>query len=191
LKGLLVVARGIKSGSFYVTQVKMCGEVNVSECNSTDLWHLRLGHMSEKCIEILFKKNYVPSDGISLTSCTHCLADKQHRIAFKRNPTSKKSGLLDLMHIDLCSMGDITIGDVLYFMTFVDDHSRKLWAYSLKTNDQVLNVFKHWIVEVERKTRRKLKCVRSDNGGEYRDPFETFCKTNGIKLEKTVHRTPQ
>jgi GAG-pre-integrase domain len=51
----------------------MCGEMNVSECNSTDLWHLRLGHMSEKDIKILFKKNYVPSDGTSLTSCTYCL----------------------------------------------------------------------------------------------------------------------
>jgi hypothetical protein len=37
LKGLLVVARGIKFDSLYVTQVKMCGEVNVSECNSIDL----------------------------------------------------------------------------------------------------------------------------------------------------------
>jgi gag-polypeptide of LTR copia-type/GAG-pre-integrase domain/Zinc knuckle len=101
LKGFLVVARVIKSGSLYVTQVKMCGEVNVSECNSTNLWHLRLGHMSENGIEILSKKNYVPI-GTSLTSCTHCLTGKQHRVAFKRNLTSKKSGLLDLVHTDLC-----------------------------------------------------------------------------------------
>jgi Integrase core domain/GAG-pre-integrase domain len=186
LKGLLVVARGIKFGSLYVTQVKMCGEVNVSECNSIDLWHLQLGHMSENGIEILSKKNYVPDDGTSLTSCTHYLAGKQHRVAFRRNPTSKKSSLLDLMHTDLCSMRDRSIDDALYFVTFVDNHSRKLWTYSLKTNDQVLNVFKQWVVEVERETGRKLKCVRSDNGGEYRSPFETFCKTNDIKLEKTI-----
>jgi hypothetical protein len=37
LKELLVVAHGIKSGSLYVTQVKMCGEVNMSEYNLTDL----------------------------------------------------------------------------------------------------------------------------------------------------------
>jgi GAG-pre-integrase domain len=124
LKGLLVVARGIKFDSLYVTQVKMCGEVNVSECNSIDLWHLRLDHMSEKGIEILYKKNYVPNDGTSLTSCTHCLVGKQHCIAFKRNSTSKKSGLLDLMHTDLCSMRDRTISGALYFMSFVDDYSR-------------------------------------------------------------------
>jgi hypothetical protein len=82
--------------------------------------------MSEKCIEILFKKNYVPSDSTSLTSCTHYLVDKQHRITFKRNLTSKKFDLLDLMHIYLCLMRDRTIGGALYFVTFVDDHSRKL-----------------------------------------------------------------
>jgi GAG-pre-integrase domain len=65
-------------------QVKMCGEVNVSECNSTDLWHLRLCHMSEKGIKIISKKNYVPSYGTSLTSYTHYLAGKQYRVAFKK-----------------------------------------------------------------------------------------------------------
>jgi hypothetical protein len=58
LKGHLVVARGFKSGSLYLTQVKMCGgEVNAMECNSTDLWHLRLGHMSEKGILKFFLKS--------------------------------------------------------------------------------------------------------------------------------------
>jgi hypothetical protein len=46
-------------------------------------------------------------------------------------------------------------------------------------------------VEVERETEKKLKCVRSDNGGEYHGPFEIFRKINGIKLEKTVFKTPQ
>jgi hypothetical protein len=46
-------------------------------------------------------------------------------------------------------------------------------------------------VEVERETEKKLKCVRSDNGGEYHDPLEIFCKTNGIKLEKIIPKTPQ
>jgi hypothetical protein len=95
------------------------------------------------------------------------------------------------MHTDICSMGDRTIGGALYFMTFEDDHSRKLWVYSLKINDQVLNIFKQWIVEVEREIEKKLKCIRSNNRGEYHGPFEIFCKTNGIKLEKIIPKTPQ
>ena len=41
---------------------------------------------------------------------------------------------------------------------------------------------------VERETRRKLKV---NNGGEYHGPFEAYCKTYGIKLEKTLPKTPQ
>lgn len=44
---------------------------------------------------------------------------------------------------------------------------------------------------VERETGRQLKCVRADNGGEYRGPFEKYCRDHGIRLEKTVPKTPQ
>ncbi|PKI51292.1 hypothetical protein CRG98_028321 [Punica granatum] len=37
----------------------------------------------------------------------------------------------------------------------------------------------------------KLKCVRVDNGGEYMGHFENYCMTHGIKLEKTIPKTPQ
>ena len=36
-----------------------------------------------------------------------------------------------------------------YFVTFIDDHSRKLWATLLKTKDQVLSVFKELHARVE------------------------------------------
>jgi transposase InsO family protein len=32
---------------------------------------------------------------------------------------------------------------------------------------------------------------RADNGGEYRGPFEEYCRSHGIRLEKTVPKTPQ
>jgi transposase InsO family protein len=38
----------------------------------------------------------------------------------------------------------------------------------------------------------KLKCLRSDNGGEYIDGgFKEYCAVNGIRMEKTVPSTPQ
>ena len=66
-----------------------------------------------------------------------------------------------------------TLGVALYYMTFIDDHSRKVWwAYALKSKDQVLDVFKDFHVKVERQTGKQLKYVKADNGGEYRGPFE-------------------
>ena len=84
-----------------------------------------------------------------------------------------------------------TVGGALYFVTFMDDHSRKVWGFDLKTKDQVLDSFKELHARLERETGRKLKGFRADNGGEYRGPFENYCKLHGIRLEKTVPKTPQ
>ena len=32
--------------------------------------------------------------------------------------------------------------------------------------------------------------MRLENGGEYREPFGTYCKAQGIKFEKAVPKTP-
>ena len=55
----------------------------------------------------------------------------------------------------------------------------------------MLDAFKELHAILERETGRKLKAVRADNGGEYRCPFENYCELHGIRLEKTVHKTPQ
>ena len=45
---------------------------------------------------------------------------------------------------------------------------------------------------VEIKIGLRLKCLRSDNGGEYIDKeFKEYCAANGIRMEKTIPRTPQ
>ena len=45
---------------------------------------------------------------------------------------------------------------------------------------------------VETETGLKVKCLRSDNGREYIDGgFSEYCVTQGIRMEKTIPRTPQ
>ena len=72
------------------------------------------------------------------------------------------------------------VGGALYFVTFIYDHSTKVWGFSLKTKDQELDAFKELHARLERETGRKLKSIKSDNGGEYRGPFESYCKLHGI-----------
>ena len=64
----------------------------------------------------------------------------------------------------------------LYFVTSINDCSRKLWVYALKTKEQVLEKFKKFHVLVERQSGKKLKHIRTDNGGEYCGPFDVYCK---------------
>ncbi|WZZ37770.1 hypothetical protein YC2023_034029 [Brassica napus] len=192
-QGSLIMARGRKEGYLYVTQAKLCKEeVNVAS-DDIDIWHRRLGHMSEKGLNILSRKKLLPDmKGISLSPCHDFLAGKQHRVAFRRSSTPmRRKHILDLVHTDVCSMSEKSNGGASYFVTFVDDHSRKVWVYLLKSKDQVLDAFKEFVAQAERSTGQKLKYVRSDNGGEYRGPFEAFCKAHGIRMEKTPPKTPQ
>ncbi|PKI76683.1 hypothetical protein CRG98_002992 [Punica granatum] len=98
-----IVARCQKTDTLYRLRVMHnSGQVNVADDYPIELWHMRLGHISEKCIQILARKQSLP------------------------------------------------------------------------------------VKAVERETDMKLKCVRADNGGEYRGPFENHCRTHRIKLEKTA-----
>ena len=45
---------------------------------------------------------------------------------------------------------------------------------------------------VETEIDLKVKCLRLDNGGEYMDGgFNEYYAAHGIRMEKTIPRTPQ
>jgi hypothetical protein len=70
---------------------------------------------------------------------------------------------------------------------FIDDHSQKTWIYLLKTKDRVLARFQEYKAQVENLTGKKIKVLRSDNGGEYiPQDFSDFCIEAGIKREYTI-----
>ncbi|CAA0825435.1 Unknown protein [Striga hermonthica] len=85
-----------------------------------------------------------------------------------------------------------SLGGSRYFVTFIDDASRKLWVYFLRTKGEVFQYFKRFHAMVERQAGKPLKCLRSDNGGEYTShEFKNYCAEHGIRHEKTVPGTPQ
>ena len=141
--------------------------------------------MSKKGLEFLAKKKLLPNlKGTNLIPCTHCLVGKQHRHTFHRSYPHRCQSILDLVHTDVCSMNTKNLGGATYFVTFIDDYSKKIWAYLLRSKYQVIDVFKHFHASIERETEKQLKHIRADNGGEYRGPFEKYCKDLSSKLER-------
>jgi len=74
-----VVMKGLRQGSLYilqgttVTRVAAVGTASV-DTNDTRLWHMRLGHISEKGMTILTKKSCLGSAGTGkLDFCDHCI----------------------------------------------------------------------------------------------------------------------
>ena len=127
---------------------------------------------------------------VHLDKCADCLAKKQNMPAFRPRPPMSRKNDLKLEHMDVCQVDAKSHAGAQYFVTFIDDYSRKLWVSTLKTKDQVLFVFKELQVRAERESGQKLTTVRKDNGGEYQGKFKEYCRSQGIWLEYTVSKTP-
>jgi hypothetical protein len=85
-----------------------------------------------------------------------------------------------------------SLGKSMYYVSFIDDFSRNTWIYFLRKKSEVFDKFKEFKALVENQTEKKIKVLRTDNGGEfYGNEFEEFCKKCGIARKKTIAYTPQ
>ena len=85
-----------------------------------------------------------------------------------------------------------SISGYVYYVSFIDDYSRKTWAYFLKSKDEEFNKFKEFKAFIENPSERNIKKLKSNNGGEYTSKeFVNFCKDVGIKRELTTPYNPQ
>ncbi|GKA55491.1 putative RNA-directed DNA polymerase [Tanacetum coccineum] len=58
-------------------------------------------------------------------------------------------------------------------------------AFKSRPSFRTENILDLFHALVERQTGKKLKCIRSDNGGEYIGPFDAYCREHGIQHQKT------
>ena len=94
---------------------------------------------------------------LQINPCDYCLFGKQHRVSFQKN-TTRKLEKLELVYSDACGPMEIDwLGGNKYFITFIDDASRKTWLYLLHTKGQVYQYFKKFHAMVERETGNPLK----------------------------------
>jgi transposase InsO family protein len=75
---------------------------------------------------------------------------------------------------------------------FIDYFSRKTWIYFLKNKGEVFARFKEFKAPMDNQTGKKIKVLRSDNGGEFTsNELRDFCRQEGIQRQKTVPYNPQ
>ena len=105
----------------------------------------------------------------------------------------RSSSVLELVHSDVCGpMKAESLGGARYFITFIDDYSRICYVFFLKQKSDAFEKFKEFEAQVTTMTGKKIKYLRTDNGGEYTSKqFEAFLKEKGIKHELTCPYTPQ
>ena len=127
-----------------------------------------------------------------LDFCENCILGKQHRLSFNLS-TYKSKSILDYVHANLWGPAKVqTQGGNRYFISIIDDYSRKVWICLLKQKNDAFVEFKQWKLLVENQTNKQVKALRTDNGLKFCNvEFDEFCKNNGILRHRTVKHTPQ
>ena len=124
--------------------------------------------------------------------CEHCVLGKKTKVKF-RIAIHRTMGILDYVYTDVWDPTKTASPDGRHwFVIFIDDYSRRCWVYTMKHKSEVLDLFVEWKKRLELQTGRKIKTLRSDNGGKYTsNPFQQLCRDEGIERHFTVSHTPQ
>lgn len=118
------------------------------------LWPFRYGHlnfgdlnrMQSKAIVTGLPHIHVPKD-----VCAECVECKMPRGAFNPNLPRRSKRKLQVIFSDVCDpIQHETPAGKKYFVTFIDEFTRKLWIYLIRRKNDVLGVFKKFKVLIEK-----------------------------------------
>ena len=150
--------------------------------------------MSEKGMQIPHsRKLLLDLKQVSLEFCENCVYGKQKRVRFLMVGKQNKSEKLEFVHLDVWGSDQVQyLGGSRYYVTFIDDATRKTWVYCIRQKCNVFATFKDWKSFVENETRKRLKFLGSNNGGEYYNKkFDNYYSYHGIRRERIVLGTPK
>lgn len=159
-------------------------------------WHAKLAHINVDAIVKTSKNKCVhglPELKGAVRDCRPCKETKFKRVTFKPINRIFTQKPLELLHTDLCGpLPTTSIHGHRYFMTIIDDFSRKVFCFPLKSKAEALETFIKFQKRAERFLDCKIKNVRSDNGLEYvNEEFKKYCENLGINHQLTNVYTPE
>ncbi len=112
----------------------------------TDIWHKRIGHVNMQRLKVMQSKEIVTGlpkfkvEGMQKI-CEACQFGKQTRHPFPHDK-HVSSHVLELVHFDVWGPATTTsMGGCTYYVTFIDDHTRKVWVYFMKEKSEVFTHF--------------------------------------------------
>ncbi|GIL87679.1 hypothetical protein Vretifemale_15713, partial [Volvox reticuliferus] len=163
------------------------------------LWHRRFGHLGVLNLKRLVHEGMVK--GIDLSNaqlrefegqdCEPCILGKQTRDPF---PTSESvtSCPLELVHLDVCGPLPVSSKGHRFFVTMLDDFTGISVVQPIKHKSDVFDFIERGVTLLEVQCEHKLKCLRTDNGGEFvNSRLKSFCMQRGVRHELSAPYSPQ
>lgn len=161
------------------------------------VWHRRFGHRDPTIIGDILHKDLAiglkASDCGVHEPCIECMKGKMSRISFPKKSNTKSSQPLDLIHADVgCVLDTPSPSGTKYFLTMIDDYSRYIEIYFMKQKSETAGYIKEYVKKMETQFERKVKKIRSDQGGEFSSKdLMAFYKSEGIQAQFTAGYSPQ
>ena len=134
-KGTLVIEKGDRISTLYLCPHNADYSIYVASTKTVAaLWHHRLGHMSEKRMQILHSRKLLPNlKQVNLEFCENRVYGKHKRVRFLRVGKQKKSEKLELFHTNVWGQTQVqSLGVSHYYVTFIDDAITKTWVSSIR-----------------------------------------------------------
>ena len=128
------------------------------------------------------------------TVCESCESAKGARKSITRvREGGRCPAIGDEIHSDLWGPAPVeSINRKEYYVSFTDDHSRYTKIYFLYSKDETFECYRAFEAWLSTQQNAKVKCLRSDRGGEYlSDEFSAYLKSAGTIRKLTVHDTPE
>ena len=100
--------------------------------------------------------------------CEGFVLGKHPQEKFDKGKSQRASAPSDLIHSDL--MGPflhLSINKARFFLICVEDFSHFTWIYFLRKKYEVFQHLKDFKALVETQSEKKIKFLKTDNGGEY------------------------
>jgi hypothetical protein len=154
-------------------------DVNMLEVNSMlfahgegtgdiGIWHKRISHVNLQRFKLMAKQNLIgglPKFGteeVMSEVCETCQLRKQAKHPFPVQTTHVNSKPLEMIHSDVWTTKTKSIGGCKYYVSFIDDHTRKVWVYFMKHKGEVYQHFLNFKAMVKKEKGVNINFLRLD-----------------------------
>ena len=124
--------------------------------------------------------------------CPPCMEGKQHRVYNRHEQSQRVTRRLELIHSDTCGpFKTQSKAGAKTFVLFIDDMSRMVWCFFMKSKTETLEMFKTIKALTEKHSGELIKRFRCDNGkAEYDNAvFQAILRESGISYEPSAPYT--
>ena len=148
--------------------VEMAPKAEIIHKELTSTWHKWLGHLnmtSVKSLKSMAKKIHILEGTDEKEVCPPCLEGKQHKVFNRHEPSQRMSKRLEMIHSDTCSpFRTPSKAEAKSFILFIDDMTRMVWCFFMKSKTETSNASKEFKALVEKHSEQQIMRFRCDNG---------------------------